>query len=67
MPAIGAAAVLSVLGAIDAYRGAKQRNEQATELIRVGVRDRSGTAVLLAPSVDTDANGTHLSLIRFTF
>jgi tetratricopeptide (TPR) repeat protein len=67
VPAIGAAAVLSVLGAIDAFVGAKQRNEHATELLRVGDRDGSGTAVRLGPSVDTDSNGTRLSLIRFTF
>src|SRR5687768_6594812 len=65
IPAIGAAAVLGVLGALDAFRGAKQRNEQAAEVIRVGGRD--GTAVLFAPAVDVTSDATRLSLIRLTF
>jgi tetratricopeptide (TPR) repeat protein len=66
-PAIGAAAAVSVLGAIEASRGAQKRNDRAADLLRVGGRDGAGGAALLIPSVDAGQDGVRVSLVRLTF
>jgi tetratricopeptide (TPR) repeat protein len=65
VPALSAAAVVSLLGAIDAFLGAKQRNEHAAELFRVGGSD--GAAAFAAPSAEIRGDGARVSLIRLTF
>jgi tetratricopeptide (TPR) repeat protein len=67
VPALGAAAAVSLLGALDAFRGVKRRNAQSTELLRVGARDGAGGAALVAPAVEVRAGGARVSLIRLAF
>jgi tetratricopeptide (TPR) repeat protein len=66
LPAIGAAAAIGVIGALDAARGARRRNAEATELLRAG-GPAGGGAALLLPSFEVRPDGAHFNLIRIHF
>ncbi len=67
LPAIGAAAVIGVFGAIDAYRGASRRNREASKSLRVGIDGRSRGPNLALPSFNLGPQSAQFDLIRLRF
>ncbi|HEU5210268.1 MAG TPA: DUF6677 family protein [Longimicrobiales bacterium] len=65
LPGIGAAAAIGVIGAIDAWRGARRSNDAAAALLQFGARSEG--ASLLAPAVGWDRTGAHVALLRLRF
>ena len=67
VPAIGAAAAIGIIGAIDAYRGARKRNEEAAKSLRVGADGRPQGPSLAMPRINLGFENTHIDLIRVRF
>jgi tetratricopeptide (TPR) repeat protein len=63
---VGAAFVIGVVGAIDAYRGAQRSNAQAAELLRIGANARGGVIVAM-PQLRHGPDGVRLELLRLRF
>lgn len=63
---LGAAAAASILGAIDAARGARSRNADVP-LIRFGTQSLIDGAHLLVPDMRSTGSAVELALIRFRF
>jgi tetratricopeptide (TPR) repeat protein len=61
VPALAVAAGVGILGAIDAFRGARRRNSEAAASLRIG----GGS--LRAPAIQLGHNGARLDLVRFRF
>ncbi len=61
VPAAAVAAGAGILGAIDAFRGARRRNAEAAAGIRIG------TGSLHPPAVRLDQDVVRLDLVRFRF
>jgi tetratricopeptide (TPR) repeat protein len=65
---IAAAATVTVLGALDAYRSARSRNARATERRPIGVPLGGAAASLLAPAIGATAGGqVNVELVRLRF
>lgn len=65
VPGAIAAAVIGVGGAIHAWTGARNRNQD--ELLRVGGRNGQGGAALVVPAVRVGRDATHIDLLRIRF
>ena len=64
VPALGAAAVVGLIGAVDAFLGARKLNRRV-EATRQSAGE--GNAALLLPAVEWGANGARIDLIRLRF
>ena len=67
LPAIAVAVGTTVLGAIDAYRGANARNTRALAERRVGLNGRRRPPTLAPPSVTVGLQNTQFALLRVRF
>lgn len=65
IPGAIAAAVIGIGGAIHAWSGARNRNDEA--LLRVGGRNGSGGAALVLPAVRVGRDAAHIHLLRIRF
>lgn len=61
VPGMAVAAAAGIIGAIDAFRGARRRNAEAVAALRVG------SATLHPPAVQLSSNGAQLDLVRIRF
>ena len=60
-PGLALAAAAGIYGAIDAFRGARRRNDEAAAALRVG------SAALQAPAIRMSWNGAQFDLVRIRF
>lgn len=67
LPAIGVAAAVGVLGAIDAYSGARRRNRQLGGSTRTGALDVAGSAVLALSRLQPAPDGVRVEVVRLRF
>ncbi|MGH7445471.1 MAG: hypothetical protein ACREKM_11365 [Longimicrobiales bacterium] len=65
IPGLIAAAVVGIGGAIHAYRGVRNRNEEA--LLRVGGQNGRGGAALVRPAVRVGTDGMRVDILRLRF
>jgi tetratricopeptide (TPR) repeat protein len=64
---VGAAAAIGVFGAIDAYRGAQRRNEQAAPPARSGAATDGRMPDVRPPAVRVGPGGLELAVLRIWF
>lgn len=67
VPAIGVAAAVGVLGAIDAYAGARRRNGRAAGGVRTGATDWTDAGILALSRVRVGSDAVRVELVRLRF